>query len=324
MKLKWQQILQLTPPELKSLYILTGKEPMYLQQACNKIRSLYLQNERYQSKTHFIEDNFDWTHWLQSLQTFGLFDEATCHTLYLLKGGLKKEAKECLEAAAHLGAKLVLVMEKLNPKDSWLKAWQDDYAYAAFYELSGNEFIDWLTTIAKDTGLLLNRTLLSHIARLTQNSPYHAAQLVQKASLMPSPIDETSIEAIFSSEKEANIFDLQKALVEKNIEAIRIHFDRLQRARVPAPLINWLFKNELGRLSRLASSQTPQQEVHRLGIHFSQKNTYLRNASSANQKRLLRLYPLTYAIDLDILRGKDAEARDKMSTFLYRFLSAYA
>ena len=137
---------------------------------------------------------------------------------------------------------------------------------------------------------------------------------------MPQPITVETIQNVMSQTKSIQVFDLQEAIVKRDPKMAKHYYNELRHNQTPLALLNWLFKTEVMRLLKLKLSDNPSQTVNQLGIHFSQKQLYLKNCATWHLNQLKQLLKQSEKLEACMIGYKPEQAPQIMLDLIYQLI----
>lgn len=174
---------------LRPLYIVSGDEPLLVQEVCDLIRQS-LKNRGFTERELFhAEANFDWTSLLYSAGSMSLFAEQKLLEVRL-PGGKPgdKGSKALLELVDQLNDEtvLMLVMPRATPeiqRTKWFKSLESAGALIQVWPIEGRDLPRWLEGRFRHAGLKVTREAAQLMAERIEGNLLAAVQEIERLRL---------------------------------------------------------------------------------------------------------------------------------------------
>lgn len=265
MKLNLDQLFLNLKQKLPPVYLLTGDEVLFMQEAAMAIQSA-AEKTGFSERIKFaVETGFNWTLFQQAYRNASLFSDKQCLVLDLSTGGKLSEAGKtilmtCLEKP-NPSKLLLMLMSKTDAatqKQNWYKTLEKIGAVVSITPLQPQQLVPWLEKRLHRAGLKVDREALQLLALYSEGNVLAAAQAIEKLSLLY--LSDTSTEQTITAQQvlEANtdharydVFRLADATLQSDYLAIvRIIFG-LKAIRIEPTLILWALAKELRALTQI-------------------------------------------------------------------------
>lgn len=261
MKLRPEQLAQHLRDDLLPVYVLSGDEPLLLQEARDLVCRAAQARGYGEHERHAIERGFNWDRLLGDSQALSLFAERKLLELRF-SGKPDAAAAEALQAlAAQPGEDTLLLIQlpKLDAaaqKARWLAALEQPGALIQLHPVEAAALPGWLQARARGLGLQLQPDALQLLADRTEGNLLAAAQTLDKLRLLHGgdSIDVEAVAAMVSDSTRYSVFDLADAVLAGDAaRAARLMFG-LESEGEAESVVLWAIQKDLRALT-LAAEQ---------------------------------------------------------------------
>lgn len=206
------------PNELKKrlapLYLVSGDEPLLVQEACDAIRR-GARDAGFEDRQVFHADaGFDWRQVQAETSALSLFATRRRLEIHLPKGriGDGKEVVEQFLAQAPEDLLMLLIAPRLEASETrkaWFRSVQEHGVFVPVWPVDLDRFPDWLQQRAAGLGLTLTRPALEMLSERTEGNLLAAAQELERLSLLcpDGTVDETIINDAVLDSARFNAFE---------------------------------------------------------------------------------------------------------------------
>ena len=235
---------------------------------------------------------------------------------FFCKGAAKEEGEQLLGFMENLpeSACLVFVEEKAEKNIRLYKAVAKYGQVAELNALTEKEVLAWLKKSCAKEGVALSDQIAVYLLRMTDNSMDNLEREISKLIAYKEgtgEITKEDVEAVCSVSLEAKIFDLVRAVAEKQTErAVRLYRRLLQQKESPYMVLSLIARQfRLTLESALLSKEgIPNGEIaKRLELRDFAVRDYLKQSRSFRKEQLEAALSDCLQTDLDIKSGKMGE-----------------
>lgn len=313
MKLKVEQLdAQLKKP-LASVWLVSGDEPLLVDEACRKIRQAaraqgYDERQSYQSEQHF-----DWKGWMAGFDSLSLFSNRRLIEMRLPTGKPGLEGGKTLEAwAANPPADTLLLVtmpkpDKDNAKSKWLAALDAAGVMLQTAPPPIERLPDWIGERLARHGLKTDRETLAWLAARVEGNLLAAHQEIEKLALLlpPGQMDRETVRGAVADVARYDAADLTDAFIKGDAARFCRVLDGLQAEGEGLPLVLTFMGNEVRLLYRLAAAQARGENLAGL----MQQYRVWDSRQSLVQRALQRAGPAKLALAMRGLARLDRAAK---------------
>lgn len=260
MKLRANQLKQHFERQApQSLYIVSGEEPLIVQEACDAIRAGaksagYMERELYPA-----DNNFNWHAVLESANSMSLFGDRKLIEIRQDKPKFDDAAKKALSAyleRPNPDTILLLVLPKLEKaftSTKWFQTIENIALHVQIWPMELRELPAWIDARMRQTGMTPSREAVALLAERVEGNLLAAAQEIEKLRLLAGPgnIDAEAIASAVTDHARYNIYDLVDQAVDRQAEhALKMLYFCRASGEEP-PILLWAFAKELRTLTSL-------------------------------------------------------------------------
>jgi DNA polymerase III subunit delta len=269
MKLSADQLKPHLTQGLKPLYLVTGDEPLLVDECCQAIRTA-AQNAGYgERQIHTVETGFDWSGWYESCYSLSLFSERRVIELRLTNGKPGESgAKVLTRLAAELPAdSLVLInigkIERQGQQSKWFKALAQAGAWVVVYAIPPNRLPAWINQRIRAQGLVPATGVGELLAHYMEGNLLACAQEIERLPLLSEGphVSVDDIQEYLSDNARFTVFALADAALGGDRKAVGRILRRLRSEASEPVLILWALTREIRQLALLATALEGDKKI---------------------------------------------------------------
>ncbi len=206
--------------ELAPLYLVSGDEPLLVQEACDAIRQA-ARNAGFEERQVFHADaGFDWRQVQEETESLSLFAARRRIEIHLPKGriGDGKALVETFLANPPDDILILLIAPRLEASETrkaWFRRVQEQAVFVPVWPVDLDRFPDWLRQRAEALGLSLTRPALDELSERTEGNLLAACQELERLSLLcpEGTVDERIINDAVLDSARFNVFEFTTELM---------------------------------------------------------------------------------------------------------------
>ena len=261
MKIKAEQLEQTINKELHPIYIISGDEPLLIQEASDSIRKL-LPSKGIDERLRFVADaQFDWQEVLQENQALSLFSSQRLFDIQI-----DKMSEKHTKALTQLGNELtsdniiLLTLPKLDSrtqKTKWFTKLESQSVFVQIWPVEANRLGQWLQKRASAIDLSLTRDAAALICERNEGNLLALSQELEKLVLIQGPgsrIDEQTIADSVSDSSRYSIYDLSDRILMGKVKESLHCLQQLGAEGVDHNIMLWLLNREIQTLDKLVQA----------------------------------------------------------------------
>jgi len=217
MNLRPEQLTQhLTSGPLKPIYLVTGDEPLLVQESSDSIRHA-ARHAGFSERTVFTHSpQFNWLELEQSGQTLSLFSERRLIELRIDSGKPGDAGSKALQAYCDNLSEdnlLMVIMPRLDKRtqsSKWCKALIDNGAFIQHWPIEADQLPRWLAQRAQKLDLRIPQEALKQLAWRVEGNLLAADQELAKLKMAfgTEPVTLEQVESAVADSARFNLFNL--------------------------------------------------------------------------------------------------------------------
>jgi len=330
-KLNPQQLKTHVSGELKPVYLLSGDEPLLVDEALAVLRAAAVDQGYTERERHIAERSFDWDGLAVGLQTMSLFAERRMIEVRLPTGKPGVDGSKFLvEAVANPVPDTIIVvitpkLDRSAQKSKWATSLAKIGVWVPLFAPDTAELPRWLSGRLAAAGLKAERDALQLLVAQVEGNLLAAKQEIDKLALLA--VDgQVTIDTVRTSVADGARFDVfqlgDAALAGKNARVARILYS-LEKEGVAAPLVVWSLVRESMTVAdvifRVAAGQSVGQAMAKAGV-WRDRQSLFRHATQERDvlfaRRLVASASRTERIVKGSLRGRPWNALLELAMML--------
>jgi DNA polymerase-3 subunit delta len=259
MRLRPEQLDAHLRQPLLPIYVLSGDEPLQIQEASDTIRAA-ARRGGYDNRELFVaESGFDWNALRLALESSSLFGERKIIDLRLPGGAPAKEGAKIIEQFAGRPADdtlLLLSQPRLSSSDQkagWLQAVERIGALLQVWPLEGIQLLDWLERRLKRHGMTADRAVAQFLAGRVEGNLLAAVQEIDKLYALHGPghLSLAAVEDAVADNSRFDVFALSDAALQGQSGRAAHILAVLEAEGTAAPVVLWSLTREIRLLLQL-------------------------------------------------------------------------
>lgn len=212
-KLRPEQLSAALGKGLAPIYLVSGDEPLLIQEACDTIRRAARNAGFNERELYHCDANFDWGQVLTAANSLSLFSEQKIIELRLTTGKPGDKGGKVLQEYAQSPAPdnlLLIVANKLDgasQKSKWLKAIDDAGTHVQVWPITAAQLPRWIGQRLQQAGLRADSSAIDLLASRIEGNLLAAAQEIEKLKLL-APDNIVSYELMASAVADCARYDV--------------------------------------------------------------------------------------------------------------------
>lgn len=269
MKLQSNQLPAHLKNSLAMCYLVTGDEPLLVDEALDQIRAAARDQGFGARELHVAAAGFDWQQLAAAGANLSLFAEKRIVELRLPTGKPGRAGGQAIEEfVARLGPELMLIvvapkLERQGATASWVKRLEAAGASLQLRPVDVRELPAWIGERMRRAGLEPENQAITLIAERVEGNLLAAAQEIEKLRLLlgPGRVTADQVGEAVADSSRYDVFKLtDSALGGDPRRALKI-LSGLQATGVEPVLVTWSLTRELRQLAELADRIARRVEV---------------------------------------------------------------
>jgi DNA polymerase-3 subunit delta len=293
MKLYQNQLLQHLKNNLASIYLISGDEPLLIEETKHAIRKHAYDNGYQERKYLQVDKNFKWQDLLTVANNLSLFSERILIELNIPNAKPGDAGSKVLQSYAQNppGDKiLVIITSKLDAaslKSSWFKTIENKGVYIPIWPIDIAKLPQWIAQRMQQNGLKTDSSGLKLLTEYVEGNLLAAVQEIEKLRLLygSGTLSTEQIAASITDNSRFNIFDLADNLLKGDHKKVIHILNCLKNEKVEPSLILWVLTKELRDLAIMAQNMQQGHSVDQVMQQF-----HIRQQRVPYIKRVLQLH----------------------------------
>jgi DNA polymerase-3 subunit delta len=289
MKLQSNQLPAHLKNNLASCYLVTGDEPLLVDEALDRIRAAARERGFGARELHVAAAGFEWEQLAAAGSNLSLFAEKRIVELRLPTGRPGRAGGQAIEDfVGRLGAELMLIvvapkLERQAASARWVKVLEAAGASLQVRPVDRRELPAWISERMRRSGLEPEREAVELIAERVEGNLLAAAQEIEKLRLLlgPGRVTADDVGVAVADSSRYDVFKLaDAALGGEPRRALKI-LSGLRAEGIEPVLVTWSLTRELRQLAGLADRVANRVELGRAmrELHVWQsRETLMRSA----------------------------------------------
>ncbi|PXF30378.1 hypothetical protein WH50_15705 [Pokkaliibacter plantistimulans] len=298
MKLKAEQLDSHLDKGLSPVYMLTGDEPLLMQECADQIRSQARKRGFGDREVFHVETGFNWEQVLASANSLSLFAEQKLLDVRLSGKPNDQGSKALLEYASRppQDTVLLLTLPKLDSsamKAKWVNAIEQSGVLIQIWPMDAQGLPRWLAQRAKQKGLRLTTAAVEVLAQRVEGNLLAAMQELDMLALVSdgAEIDDEQILDLVGNHARHDVYDLCRVAFSGDWPATLRILSHLRQDSAEPTLMLWALTRELRDLLQLLRLQRDgmnfDNACRQARIFPQQRQTPLRKAAQRCRPALL-------------------------------------
>lgn len=220
MRVQSAQLPQLLKKGLAPVYLVSGDEPLLVQECCDQIRKTAREAGFQDRITYHADHQLDWGTVAEEFDALSLFAENRRIEIHLPTGRLGKgrDVIERVLANPPDDITLLLISARLDAAETrrkWYKALQSSGVHVPVWPIDNDKFPAWLQQRAHAQGLALTRGALALLTERLEGNLLAASQELDRLALFSKgeTIDEEVVQQAVQDSARFNAFELVTELL---------------------------------------------------------------------------------------------------------------
>ncbi|WP_160154247.1 DNA polymerase III subunit delta [Microbulbifer sp. ALW1] len=300
---------------LAPIYVVTGDEPLLIQECCDSIRDTARHHGFIERDLLHGEANFDWGQLLSAAGSLSLFADKKIIELRLPGGKPGDKGSKALQEFADMANEetlLLLVLPKLDRaqlNSKWVKALDAKGVLIQIWPVDAAEMPRWIHQRLRAAGLDAEPEAIQILAERVEGNLLAASQEIEKLKLLAQDnvISADTMNNAVASSARYDVFGLiDKALAADAAGAVKT-LQGLRAEGVEAPVVLWAIAREIRTLLETQQKLDEGQPLNRL-VRIQKRQPLIQAACQRLHPRQLENFLLrARAVDNAIKGGKEMD-----------------
>ena len=258
MKINLYELEQQLRQGLKPIYLITGDEPLLVDEACQQIRDYAAQQGFTEREKYQADRQLDWQSLWQSANSLSLFSSQKLIEIQLQNKLTETASKGLLSylASPNTDTLILLHGSKLDASASrtkWFKTIETQGIYLPIWPLVGAKLTQWLQHKLKQAQIQLDHEALLFFSEQIEGNLLAAQQEIEKIKLLQIEqcIDVKTMREIIDNASRFTLFNLIETVLRGEREKAIIMLKRMRAEGLESHLLIWHIAKALRSLYQL-------------------------------------------------------------------------
>ena len=308
MQIRPEQLDQFLKQGLSSCYLVTGAEPLIVQECADAIRVAARGQGCIDRERFDTTDKAAWQNLLQSASAMSLFSDRKLIEVQVESGKPGTEGSKAIQEYLAMESDDILLIvagkiDKQSQRAKWYTALDQRGAIITVWPVGRREMPSWIQARLKLRGMSADRDAVALLSERVEGNLLAAAQEIEKLSLLASD-DHLSVEHVAESVGDSaryNTFGMVDTALSGDARGALRALRGLQAEGNAAPVILWPVSKELRLLidaeSAVRKGTSPANALDRLGVWRSRINLLQSALARHNRESLEACLSLNFAAD---------------------------
>lgn len=332
MRLKAEQLSShLSQGPLAPVYLISGDEPLLVQEVTDQIRSTAKTQGFTERELLHAEAGFDWNTVLIEANSLSLFSEKKVLEIRIPNGKPGDKGSKALQeytANPNSDTLVLIITPKLDSsstRSKWVKAVESIGAFIQLWPITANQLPQWIHQRLQQAGIKANKQAISILAERVEGNLLAAVQEIEKLKLLApeGEVDIDTMSTIVADSARFSVFSLVDKALEGEAQSACRTLRGLRDEGTEATVILWALTRELRILLKASDAQAAGDHLDwalkNLGVWEKRKplaKSALRRLPPAQLRQMLKL---AGGIDRAIKGMRTACPWDDITTLVLMF-----
>ncbi len=260
MMLKPEQLQARLKKGLNPVYLVSGDEPLLVQEAADAIRSHARAAGHQEREVMNVETGFDWNTLLAASDSLSLFGERRIIELRLAASKLPEAGAKVLEAYAVRPAEdavLLITCGKLDAaaqRSKWFQTVERAGIVVQVWPVEARQLPAWIAQRMRGRGMMPSDEAVALLVERVEGNLLAAAQEIEKLLLLhgAGPLDAEAVAESVGNSARFDVYGLADGVLEGNAARIVRILSGLKGEGTEPVLVLWALAREVRSLSAMA------------------------------------------------------------------------
>ncbi|MCU7814113.1 MAG: DNA polymerase III subunit delta [Candidatus Thiodiazotropha sp. (ex Rostrolucina anterorostrata)] len=262
MRLRNEQLTAHLQRDLVPVYLLSGDEPLQMQEAVDEIRSASRQQGYSEREVLDQGSGFDWSALTTAAESLSLFGDRRLLELRLSSAKVGTEGSKSLSAYCERPAEdtvLLITLPKLEraqANSKWLKMIERVGVIVQIWPVEGSRLVPWIEQRLRRAGLIPETGVVEMLADRVEGNLLAASQEIEKLLLLYGEgiINPEQLNEAVADSARFDIFGLVDTLLSGEAAKGSRMLQGLKAEGVASAVVLWALSREIRSLAEMASA----------------------------------------------------------------------
>lgn len=262
MRLRNEQLASHLQRDLAPVYLLSGDEPLQMQEAVDEIRSAARRQGYSEREVLDQGSGFDWSTLTTAAESLSLFGDRRLLELRLGSAKVGIEGSKSLSAYCERPAEdtvLLITLPKLEraqANSKWLKTIERVGMIVQIWPVEGSRLVPWIEQRLRRVGLIPETGVVEMLADRVEGNLLAASQEIEKLLLLYGEgiINPEQLNEAVADSARFDIFGLVDTLLSGEVAKGSRMLQGLKAEGVASAVVLWALSREIRNLAEMASA----------------------------------------------------------------------
>lgn len=316
MQIRAEQLTVHLQKNLAPLFLISGEEPLLMQEACDAIRTAVHQASFTEREIYTVDTHFNWQHFIASNQALSLFSSKQLlelrFTTHLPNDTASKALLTYCEKLSPDKILLIITgkLDKKAQQATWYQTILKIGITVSIWPIEKPQLPQWIAQRLQATGLQVEPAGIQLLADYAEGNLLAAVQEITKLRLIHTKTQLTAqdISQAITDNARFDVFNLTDAALQGDKKRITRIVDNLKAEAVEPTIILWALAREIRSLITQAYAITPGKTLDKVLQEqrvWEKRKPLIRAALQRNSIHKLYKY-LQHASKIDqIIKGTE-------------------
>jgi len=323
-KLRPEQLSSALAKGLAPVYLITGDEPLLIQESCDLIRSAARKAGFVERDLYHADNHFDWSQLLASANSMSLFADKKIIEIRLPSGKPGDKGGKVLQEYAQSPSPdnlLLFITEKVDgatQKSKWFTALESLGVHLQHWPVTAENLPHWIATRLKQAGLHVDSNAVDLLASRIEGNLLAAVQEIEKLKLLTTDkiISLELMASVVADSARYDVFGLCDKALHGDVRAAVKTLHGLKAEGTDAIAVLWALTRDVRSLVQIsqmtAQGKNFEMAAQQAGV-WNNKQPLFRNAlRRLKPAQLQQLLRKANGIDKAIKGMRNAEPWDEL------------
>ena len=328
MKIRAEKFAQHLDQQLLPSYVISGGEPLLVQEAADQVRSIASQRGFSERMVYDVDANFDWNQVHAEVGALSLFSTKKILEIRIANGKPgDKGSRALVDISANTSPDdlLLVVLPKLErsaQNSKWLKALDALGGHVDIWPIGAAQLPKWIQERLRQANIDANQGAVEVLADRVEGNLLAANQEIEKLKLLAldGRVDATVMSAVVADSTRYNLFDAIDKMLAGEAQSVARTLRGLRgEGSQPLPIL-WAITRELRKLlvasERIARGERAEQALEQAGVWRKQIPIMRAAVQRLRPAHLRMLVYQAGAVDRGVKGLREAEIWDELTTLM--------
>lgn len=309
-----EKTLANTKSALSPIYLISGDEPLLVQEACDAVRQAAKKRDFLERELHHTDAGFHWDTLHHSANSISLFAEKKLIEIRVHNGKPGDAGSKALVEYAEAPSEdnvLLLEFPKLDKRtqnSKWFKALDKVGTIVTIWPISSQQMPHWVSTRLARAGLNADPQAIEILCAKTEGNLLAASQEIEKLKLLTDSehIDAATMANAVTTSARYDVFGLADKALSGDSRASVVHLQGLRGEGTEPTIVLWALAREIRALTAIKEALDNGKSfdfVAKSAGVWDNRKTLVRNALKRLNRTQLHLLVRKASLADKVIKG---------------------